>query len=315
MYLLGNCARSQQYFDFSTAPWRRKKGDNRLDKISHLEIHSLLTLTLSFSSLPAETIQEIGVARWHNEMAGLSLMFANDCANLHLGKIYVPQGRRTGDGHVIWACLSPLAEVSLSILGCALSSNDFKLWAFLSKEPCLNSAIFERDLEAWGILLFKAKGVDFLARIGFSDLTAAPAWWLAAWRMGNIIAQAPESSHACLVLNYDTESRFIGRLFKNVLFSYLKIACLFEFSNFIAEIRHPGRLLKSESRSIETSRVDESDPLWFLYALNYRHRRCAKILSCPTTGKIPVAQPSMLINWNWTALRAMRKPWRISHLR
>ena len=67
MSLLGNCARSQQYFDFSTAPWRRKKGDNRLDKFSHLVMHSLLTLTLSFSSLPAEKVQEIGVARWHNE--------------------------------------------------------------------------------------------------------------------------------------------------------------------------------------------------------------------------------------------------------
>lgn len=57
--------------------------------------------------------------------------------------------------------------------------------------------------------------------------------------MGNSISQAPEPSHACIVLDYDTESRFIGRLFKNVLFSDLKIARLFEFSNLlIAEIGH-----------------------------------------------------------------------------
>lgn len=40
------------------------------------------------------------------------------------------------------------------------------------------------------------------------------------------------------------------------MFSDLKIARLFEFSNLlIAEIGQPGRLLVTEPRSIETSRV------------------------------------------------------------
>lgn len=49
---------------------------------------------------------------------------------------------------VIWVCRSPIADVSLDILVYALISNTFRLGTLINQQSRVNSAVFERHLEA-----------------------------------------------------------------------------------------------------------------------------------------------------------------------